>query len=64
MINIKKTLNIAKIILRTSVLLSESKNFMNGYSQSAFYKPILKVDEFLKRLGIDYKPSANSYRIK
>ena len=64
MINIRKALNIASTILRGSLSLSSTKNVFNSNSQSAYYKPILKVDEFLKRLGIDYKISSQAYRIK
>lgn len=52
MINLRKIIGSSKLIWKYRAAFNSGKDFFQGVNQSSFYRPHIKVEDFLTRIGI------------
>lgn len=64
MINIRNIIKVASIVLKNSNKLSNKKGLFKDVTQSQYFRPMVPVEDFFNKLGIDFRSGGSTFRVK
>lgn len=64
MIKIKNILKVSCVLLRNFNQLSIKKDMFKDVSQSQYFRPLVPIEDFFNKLGIDFRSGPSTFRIK